>query len=287
MQSQSSLPLLVAPLLETPRLKAPEGACDCHMHVYEDRVPLAPTASFKPPHAPAAAYRQVQAALGLSRVVVVQPSGYAFDNSLLLSAMAELGPGARGVAVVDPEVSDRELERLTSAGVRGIRYFMFRGGVLPWNTLETMAARVRPFGWHVQLQLDGRDLPAHVDMVRRLPVQLVIDHNGKFIEPVPTSDPSFRMLLGLLDSGRCWIKLSAPYETSKVGGPGYDDVTRMARAFVRANPQRCLWASNWPHPNTDPQPSNAAMLDLLLDWVDDEATRRRILVDNPAALYGY
>ena len=94
-------------------------------------------------------------------------------------------------------------------------------------------------------------------------------------------------LLGLLDTGRFWIKLSAPYETSKVGGPGYDDVTRMARAFVRANPQRCLWASNWPHPNTNPQPSNAAMLDLLLDWVDDEATRTRILVDNPAALYGY
>jgi D-galactarolactone isomerase len=288
MPSLSPKTLTAPPLLpDTPRLKAPPGACDCHMHVYEDRVPLAPTATFKPPHAPASAYRQVQAALGLSRVVLVQPSGYAFDNSLLLSAMAELGPGTRGVAVVGPSVTDAELERLTRAGVRGIRYFMLKGGVLPWDTLELMAARVKGFGWHVQLQLDGRDLPKHIDVVRRLPGQLVIDHNGKFLEPVPITDPSFLMLLRLLDSGRCWIKLSAPYETSKVGGPGYEDVSRMARAFARVNPERCLWASNWPHPNTYPQPSSAAMLDLLLGWVDDEATRNRILVDNPATLYGF
>ena len=234
MQDLSTNPMPIAPAPETPKLKAPPGACDCHMHVFEDGEPLAPTASFKPPHAPASAYRRVQKILGLSRVVVVQPSGYAFNNSLLLSAMAELGSGARGVAVVGPDVSDAELERLTRAGVRGIRYHMFRGGVLPWNTLETMAARVHEFGWHVQLQLDGRDLPAHVDVLRRLPGQLVIDHNGKFMEPVPTDNPSFLALLRLLDTGRVWIKLSAPYETSKVGGPGYDDITRMARANARA-----------------------------------------------------
>lgn len=257
------------------------------MHVFEDSYPLAPTASFKPPHAPAAAYKAVQSALGLSRVVVVQASGYAFDNTLVLRALKELGPETRGVAVVGPTVTDEELDRLTRAGIRGIRFHMLRGGVLPWNLLETMAARVHPFGWHVQLQLDGRDLPQHIDMVSRLPGQLVIDHNGKFMEPVEPNHPAFQALLRLLDSDRRWVKLSAPYETSKVGPPGYDDVSRLARALVRANPERCLWASNWPHPNTTPAPSNAAMLDLLLDWADDEATRRRILVDNPARLYGF
>ncbi|HEX3693908.1 MAG TPA: amidohydrolase family protein [Polyangia bacterium] len=257
------------------------------MHAFEDRYPLAPTASFKPPQAPASEYREVQQALGLSRVVVVQPSGYAFDNTATLEAMATLGPSVRGVAVVGPTVAERELVRLTEAGIRGIRYHMFRGGVLTWDTLPTMADRVHHHGWHVQLQLNGRDLPAHVDGLQRLPGDLVIDHNGKFIDPVGVDDPAFQTLLRLLDGGRCWVKLSAPYETSKDGPPRYDDVSRLARALVRANPERCLWASNWPHPNTNPQPSNAAMLDTLLDWADDDATRKRILVDNPARLYGF
>jgi len=257
------------------------------VHVFEDRFPMAPTATFKPPHAPASEYRELQKTLGLSRVVVVQASGYAFDNSLTLETLAAFGDSARGVAVVPPDVSDAELERLTEAGVRGIRYHMFRGGVLPWDTLEAMAARVHHFGWHVQLQLDGRELPAHVAVLQRLPGQLVIDHNGKFIEPVSPSHPSFQALLRLLGNGRCWVKLAAPYETSKVGPPHYEDVSHLARALVKANPERCLWASNWPHPNQTPRPSNMALLDLLMEWADDEATRTKILVDNPARLYGF
>jgi D-galactarolactone isomerase len=104
---------------------------------------------------------------------------------------------------------------------------------------------------------------------------------------VPPSHPAFGALLALLDGGRCWVKLSAPYETSKSGPPGYDDVSALARALVAAHAERCVWASNWPHPNIHPSPSNAAMLDLLLDWAPDEATRRRILVDNPTRLYGF
>jgi len=178
-------------------------------------------------------------------------------------------------------------ERLTRAGIRGIRFHMFRGGVLPWDLLEPLAARVHQFGWHVQLQLNGHDLPAHIDVLKRLPGELVIDHNGKFIDPVATDDPSFLALLGLLGSGRCWVKLSAPYETSKIGPPHYDDVTKIARALVQANPERCLWASNWPHPNHHPRPSSVVMLDMLLEWADDDATRKKILVDNPARLYGF
>jgi D-galactarolactone isomerase len=274
----------------TPKLVVPPGACDCHMHIYEDRFPVAPTAPFKPPHAPVSAYREVQRALGLQRVVVVQPIGYAFDNTCTLEGMAALGAGGddvRGIVIVRPDVSDAELQRLHALGVRGVRFMMLPGGPLRWDELEPMAARIAPLGWNINLQLDGRALPEHEAMLRRLPCALVIDHNGKFLEPVAPEHASFRCLLGLLESGRCWIKLSAPYETSKIGPPHYDDVSALAKVLVKTNPQRCLWASNWPHPNQKIVPESAAMLDLLLEWADDAATRRQILVDNPASLYSF
>ena len=258
-----------------------------HIHVYDDRFAVAPTASFRPPNASTSEYRKVQQELGLSRVIVVQPTAYAFDNTCTMEAVATLGPGARGIAFVRPDVTDAELERLTRAGFRGVRYFMLAGGVLPWDTIESMAARVLPFGWHVQLQLDGRDLPQHESVLRRLPNNLVIDHNGKFLEPVAHGHPAFQVLLRLLDTGKCWVKLSAPYETSKLGPPHYGDVAVLARTLANANPERCLWASNWPHPNQNSPPSNASMLELLLEWTDDEAIRTRILVNNPAQLYGF
>jgi D-galactarolactone isomerase len=199
-----------------------------------------------------------------------------------------LGAAARAVVVVDDSVSDGELERLTGLGVRGIRFFMLPGGVLPWEALEVMAARVAPFGWHVQLQLDGRDLPERAAVLKRLPVTLVIDHNGKFLEPVAPAHPAFRTLLRLLEGGDCWVKVSAPYETSRQGPPLYGDVGALAKALIRAAPERMVWASNWPHPTAlDDPPDDALLLDLLLEWTDDEALRRRILTDNPAALYGF
>ncbi|MEI6302962.1 MAG: amidohydrolase family protein [Betaproteobacteria bacterium] len=270
-----------------PQLKTTAGATDCHMHVYDDRYTAVPGAPFKPPHTPAAAYQAVQKELGLERVIVVQPAAYGFDNSCTLEAMAAFGPGSRGVAVIAPGTDDAEIERLTRAGVCGIRYFMLKGGLLPWDTLEPMAARLHEFGWHINLQLDGRDLPQYEAMLNRLPGRLVIDHNGKFLEPVATDHPGFRALLRLIEGGRTWVKLAAPYETSKSGPPGYEDVSVLARALVKAAPERCIWASNWPQPNFPSAPPSSAMLDMLLDWAPDEATRRRILVDNPAHLYGF
>ena len=257
------------------------------MHVFEDRFSVHPGAAFQPPHSPASEYLEVRRALGLERVVVVQPSGYGFDNTCTLAAMAAFGAGSRGVAVVPPDVEDAKLERLDAAGIRGVRFFMLRGGVLPWDALEAIAGRIAPRGWNINLQLDGRELPQHEATLRRLPCNLVIDHNGKFLEPVQPDHPGFQALLRLLDSGKCWVKLSAPYETSRVGPPHYDDVGVLAKALVKANPQRCLWASNWPHPNQSVIPSSAAMLDLLLEWADSDAVRKKILVDNPAALYGF
>jgi D-galactarolactone isomerase len=271
----------------TPKLVAPPGTCDCHMHIYEDRFPLAPTATFKPPQASVSDYRKVQRELGITRAIVVQPTGYGFDNQCTLEAVAELGASARGVAVVRPDVSDAELARLTAAGMRGVRFHMQAGGVLPWDALEGLAARVLPFGWHVQLQLDGRDLPQHEARLTKLPGTLVIDHVGKFLQPSTPDHPGFKALLRLLESGKCWVKLSAPYETSNSGPPHYEDVAILARELAKANPDRCVWASNWPHPNQNPVPSSVLMLDLLLEWTDGDATRRKILVDNPAALYGF
>jgi D-galactarolactone isomerase len=272
-----------------PRLKAPPGACDTHMHFYDDRFPMAPTALLKPPNATVAEYRALQQRLGLSRTVIVQPSTYGTDNRCTLEAMAALGAGARGVAVVDASVSDAEMERLTKAGMRGIRFHMLKGGALPWDILDTMAARVHEFGWHVQLQLDGRDLPEREAQIKRLPGTLVVDHVGKFLEPVPVDHAAFSVLTRLVDNGRTWVKLSAPYEVSKKGPPNYDDVGALAKALIKLAPDRMVWASNWPHPSVSKEqaPDDAVLLDTLLDWAPDDKTRSRILADNPAKLYGF
>jgi D-galactarolactone isomerase len=263
------------------------GACDCHFHIYDDQYPLAPTATFKPPHAPVAAYRKVQQALGLTRAVLVQGTGYGFDNSCLLDAMKQLGSETRGVVIIRPDINDAQLQALHEAGVRGVRYMMLGGGVMPWETLEAMSARIAPLGWNINLQLDGRDLPLHRRMLERLASRLVIDHTAKFLEPVPPGHAAFNVLTDLLDSGRVWVKLSAPYETSRTGPPRYEDVGQLARTLAAKFPQRCLWATNWPHVNQNPAPSDQAMLDLLFDWAPDAATRQAILADNPAELYGF
>jgi D-galactarolactone isomerase len=270
-----------------PTLKVPPGACDCHMHVYDDRYPRSPIWNVPPPKAPAADYLRVQRELGLERTVVVQPNAYGFDNSCTTDAIWDLGEGARGIATVPPNVTDEELQRLHTAGIRGARCYMLPNAFLSWDDVRVIAARVAPLGWHVQVQLDGRELPQHDALLRALPTEVVIDHNGKFMEPVVPTHPAFLALLRLLDTGRCWVKLSAPYETSKTGAPRYEDVSVLARALARHNPERCVWASNWPHPGRNPPPDDAAILDLLLDWVPDAAIRDRILVDNPARLYGF
>lgn len=264
------------------------GACDCHLHVFDAGYPLAPTATFTPPHAPASAYRVVQQLLGLQRAIVVQPTGYGLDNRCTLDAVAALGSGARGVAVVAPDVSQAELQRLHKGGMRGVRFMMLPGGVLGWDALAALAPRLAPMGWNVNLQLDGHRLPGHEAMLAALPGTLVIDHIGKFLgTPAKPEDASFQSLCRLLDGGRCWVKISAPYESSKSGPPAYEDVAPIARELVAQYPERCLWASNWPHPNVKPGPSNTDLLGWFLDLVPGDAVARRILVDNPAKVYGF
>jgi D-galactarolactone isomerase len=267
----------------------PDGACDCHIHVYEDSWPLAAGATFKPPHAPLSVYRQVQRALGRTRAVLVQPTGYGFDNSLMLQALQQMGDSARGIAVLPPGVDDGELQRLHTSGVRGVRFMMIagNGGALPWDALPGMAERIAPLGWHINLQLDGRELPQRRALIDDLPGKVVIDHTGKFLEPVPPSDPAFKALLGVLEGEQRWVKLAAPYETSKLGPPHYADVALLAQALLRAHPDRCVWASNWPHPSRVPAPDNAHLLGLLGDWAGDELVWQRVLVDNAVAAFDF
>ncbi len=272
-----------------PRLIAPSGAWDCHIHVYDPRMPLAPTAASPgPPWANVEAYRAVQRQLGLTRAVVVQQTAYGSDNTCTIAATAALGlTTTRAVVVVEPDISDAELRRLNKAGARGVRFQMLPGGALPWDALEPIADRIAPLGWHVQLQMDGRLLADREQQLGRLPTPLIIDHIGKFLEPVPVEHAGFQALLRLLGNGRTWLKLAGAYEVSKAGPPLYADVGVLAKAAIKAAPERMIWASNWPHVSVQDLPDDSQLLDLLLEWASDDDIRRQILVENPLSLYGF
>jgi len=273
-----------------PRLVAPPGACDTHIHIYVGTYPKHPDGPVPPADATVADYRRLQQWIGTERVVIVQPNAYGDDNRCTMDAVAALGVDkARAVVVVKPGVSDAELERLTKAGARGVRMMCLPGGHLKWDVMDEMIARVRPFGWHPIVQLDGREFPERKAQLERIQGDYVIDHTGKFLEVVAPDHPAFKVLLGLVARGNCYVKLAAFYETSKAGKPDYADVGRLARALIQAAPERMLWASNWPHPSAQgaQYPDDARLLDLLLEWAPDEAVRRAILVDNPARLYGW
>jgi D-galactarolactone isomerase len=276
------------PNASKPQHAVPPDACDCHMHVYEPGYPIAATAVTAPPPGRLADYLAVRARLGLTRTVVVQPTAYGADNSCTLAAVAALGTGARGVAMVTGDESDGELERLSLGGITGYRFRTFPGGVLTWKQLDRMAARAQDLRWHTDIEMDGRTLPEHAAAIARLPGTLVIDHIGKFLEPVPLDHPGVGVLLRLIDSGRTYVKITSPYDSSRSGPPDYADLRDLVGLLVRSAPERLIFATNWPHAALAPdqRPDDAAWLDLMSEWMD-EATRRRMLVDNPAALHGF
>jgi D-galactarolactone isomerase len=253
------------------------------------RSPLAANARRAEPEATVADYRALQSRLGLQRVVVVQPTTYGRDNRCTLDAIAELGPAARGIAVVGAEATDAQLAALHAGGIRGVRFRMNDKPELPWEMLDEMAARIAPLGWHIQFQMDGRQLHTEEARLARLPCPLVIEHGGKFLAPVGLDHPGFRALARLLDNGRTWVKISGAYMTSKTGAPAYADVAVVQRALIAHAPERAVWATNWPHPLSGggPMPDDAAMLDLLFEWAGSPTVFERVLVANPAALYGF
>lgn len=247
---------------------------DAHIHVYDHRFPTAASAVVHADDASVPEYVEAFPATG--GVVVVQPSAYGLDNRCQLDAMIEFerqGIAARGVMVVNAQTTLAKIERLEALGVRGARFHMLPGGAVPWDDLEPVAERIVRFGWHIQLQLNGRELPDRVGLLGELPTDLVVDHIGRFMPPVTVDSREFGALLELLDNGRTWVKLSAPYESS----PHLATVEPLAAALLERHPDRLLWASNWPHPGHDP-----TMEAWVPHGVDD-----RILVDNPARLYDF
>lgn len=261
----------------------PSGTCDTHVHFYDATYPAAPTTVLRPPDATPAEYRDLQAALGMQRLVVVQPTTYGLDNRCQLAAMAAFGESARGVMVVDADIDASELTRLTELGVRGARFHMLAGGAVGWDALDHVAERIGSLGWHIQLQINGLELDDRLDRLRRLPVDLVVDHIGRFMPPGGVDHPGFEALLTLLDEGRTWIKLSAPYESS----PDHDAVLPLVDELVRNHPDRLVWATNWPHPGQATPPSPSRLAELCHRWLPTDALRRQVLVDNPIALYGF
>lgn len=273
-----------------PRLKLPPKATDTHMHVYDDRFPGQAGGPPKPPlPATLADYRQLQAWLGLERVVFVQGAAYQFDNACLLKALEEFDGEARAIAVVGPDVDEATLAELTERGVRGARIMHLPGGAVGMGDLLAIHARTRPFGWSPIVQFDGRAIADYLAILEALEGDYVIDHAGKFLEPVGVDAPEFQALLKLVDRGNCYVKISACYETSKVGPPDYADVAALSKALIAHAPERMLYASNWPHVSKpiDDQPDDRLLLDLMADWAPDEAVRQMIFVDNPARLYGF
>ena len=275
---------------EPAKLKAPAGACDCHHHIYDAaRFPPVQPGGTIIPDARVEEYRMLQRRTGTSRNVVVTPLAYVTDNRVTLDAIARLGPNARGVAVIRPTVTDAELKTLADGGIRGIRFSLSdpRNAPTSIEMIEPLSKRINALGWHVQINMTADQIVAAQDLWNRLPSAIVFDHLGHVPEPAGTSHPVFTVIRRLVDKGRTWVKLSVTYDNTKDGPPGYADITRVAQAYVKAAPERMVWGSNWPHPNENNKPDDAALFDLMSKWAPDEATRNRILVQNPAALYGF
>lgn len=267
-----------------PLTPAPVHATDCHIHIYDPR--FAPVVT-RVTNATVADYRLLQKRLGLSRVVVVQPRNYGVDNTPTLDAIAQLGvDNARGVGVLRPDVADAELDRLHQGGIRGLRFTVGdpATAVVSVDMIEPIARRIARLDWHIQLNMPRDVIVANAALLGRLPVQVVFDHLGH----VPsTEDPSWRIVMDLVQAGRAWVKLSGAYMNSESGPPAYPEATRIAQAYVAAAPERLVWGSDWPHPGPKVKPDDAGLFDLLAVWAPAATVRHRILVRNPERLYGF
>ncbi len=272
---------------EPPKTKAPANACDCHMHIYNGRFPIAPSATLKPADALPGDYKLLQKRIGTTRNVIVTPSTYGTNNGATLDGMAQLAPNVRGVAVVDTSVSDDELKRLHGLGMRGTRFNLVQAGATTVEMLEPLAKRIHDLGWHIQINAKPELIVEIEPLLMRLPTPLVFDHLAHVPRDAGVDSPGYKTMRKLIDRGRTWVKLSGAYQDTKVGPPTYADATPIAQAYVKAAPERMVWGSDWPHPTEKDKPDDAVLFDLLAVWVPDEATRNRILVQNPEALYGF
>ncbi len=265
-------------------------ACDSDIHIYDDRFPIANANATLPRDATVEDYRKIQSRLGTTRTVIVQPANYGTDNRVTLDAISKLGADkTRGIAVISPDVSEEELLALHRGGIRGVRFSLFEpeNAVTRPDMIEPVARRIRELGWHVQLQMRSDLIVQNAEMLKRLPCPVVFDHMARLPQTESGRD-AYAVVREMLGKGHTWVKISAAYLNTKVGPPNYEDATKMARSYIDAAPERVVWGSDWPHPTEKVRkPDDAKLLDLLASWAPDVATQHRILVDNPAVLYGF
>lgn len=270
------------------RFAVPPGAVDTHAHVIglPPRWPLVANRSYTPPEASPSAYLAMLDATGMTHGVLVQVSVHGTDNRLMESVLRAHPDRLRGIGVVGLGRPEAEYRALKAAGVVGLRVNVLFGGGVSLDGLESYGALCREMGWHLQLLLDARQLPELAPRLAKLPVPFVVDHMGHLPAAGALERPGFRTLVSLVRDG-AWVKLSGAYRLSD-NAPGYPEVTPMARALLEAAPGRCVWGSDWPHvANWGVMPNVGDLLDLLADWAPEEALRQRVLVENPARLYGF
>lgn len=273
------------------KIRPPAGTTDTHAHILGPyaKFPLAEDRSYTAPESTVDDYRALMATLGIDRVVIVHGSAHGPTNDVTADAISQLGDCARGIAVVPLDVEDDELDRLHAAGFRGVRLTTLLRGGTGVEGIRILSERVARLGWHVQVFVDGPTQMLDIaPALRGLPTPLVIDHMGRFRAPDTVQHPGFQALLKLFEEEDCWVKLSAPNRLTEIGPP-FADVTPFANEFINRRPDRCVWATDWPHVMVwnHPMPEDADLLDWCLTWSADEATRKAILVDNPAVLYGF
>ncbi len=288
--SESAIRILPPPdaNLVKPKYAPPPGACDGHCHIFgpASRFPYAPERRYTPQDAGRETLAALHRRLGLTRAILVQASCHGTDNSAMLDAMRWSKGAWRGVAMVAKDATDHELTTLHEAGVRGVRFNFVAhlGGAPDLKNVEAVIRRVTPLGWHVQLHLDAHDIETYRDFLKRLRVPFIIDHMGRVEAQHGLEQKPFRELLELMRNERAWIKVSGPERISSTGKPFHDAVP-FARALIKAAPDRVLWGTDFPHPNVKWMPNDGELVDLFAMMVEDEPTRKKILVDNPTRLY--
>jgi predicted TIM-barrel fold metal-dependent hydrolase len=273
----------------TPGYKLPPGACDAHCHVFGPAAtfPYAPDRSYTPPDAPVEDLRRVHAAIGVERAVIVQASCHGTDNAAMLDAIARSEGTYRGVAIVDGSITDAGLAELDEGGVRGVRFNFVQhlGGTPDLEVFDRVLGKIQPLGWHVVLHLDAGDILEHADRIARIKVPFVIDHMGRVQAQNGLEQEPFRRLLELMRNPLAWVKICGPERVTSTGAPFHDAVP-FARRLAEVAPDRTLWGTDFPHPNiSGDMPNDGDLVDLLALAVEDEALRRKILVDNPDRLY--
>lgn len=276
--------------LSAPSFVMPPLACDAHCHAFgpAERYPCVAEPHYTLPDGDAGQLAAMADALGIARLIIVQPSYYGTDNRCMVDALAALGERARGVAMVADDVSDAELERLHAAGVRALRLDLFLRAAWPMSRITDYIERTRSciarFGWHLQFYSPGRIVRDLLPYLRELETDFVIDHMGYMLEKDGLTHSDFDRLLDVIGNGRGWLKLSAPYRLTP--DPTYAPVAPTAQAIIATAPQRCIWGSDWPHIPEGGR-DTGGLLNALAIWAPEETTRRSILVDNPARLFGF